>query len=73
MKNKASTRIEISQQHNSNDFMNYFNSKIDIRYKTVTIQLSATVSHQIVPYRSPEEQLHSFSTLGAEELHKPVK
>ncbi len=73
-KNKASTDVDISQQHSSNNFMNYFNSKIDtIRDKIVTMQPSATVSHQIVPHRSPEEQFHSFSTIRAEELYKLVK
>ncbi len=28
-KNKATTAVDISQQHSSNDFMNYFTSKID--------------------------------------------
>ncbi len=37
------------------------------------MQPSATVSHQIVHYRSPEEQFHSFSTIGEEELYKLVK
>ncbi len=47
--------------------MNYFTSKIEtIRDKIVTMQLSATVSHQIVHYRSPEEQFHSFSSIGNE-------
>ncbi len=51
--------------------MNYFTSKIDsIRDKIVTMQPSATVSHQIVHYRSPEEQFHLFSTIGEEELYK---
>ncbi len=68
-KNKASTGVDISQQHSSKDFMNYFTSKIDtIRYQIVTMQPSATVSHQIVHYRSPEEQFHSFSTIGEEEF-----
>ncbi len=54
--------------------MNYFTSKIDtIRDKIVTMQPSATVSHQIVHYRSHEEQFHSFSTIGEEELYKLVK
>ncbi len=48
-KNKASTGFDISQQHSSNNFINYFTSKIDtIRYQIVTMQASATVSHQIV-------------------------
>ncbi len=73
-KNKASTDVDISQQHISNDFINYFTSKIDtIRDQIVTRQPSATVSHQIVHYRSPEEQFHSFSTLGEEELYTIVK
>ncbi len=64
----------ISQQHSSNDFMNYFTSKIEtIRDEIVTMQPSATVSHQIVCYRFPEEQFHSFSTIGEEELYKLVK
>ncbi len=29
--------------------------------------------HQIVHYRSPEEQFHSFSTIGDEALYKLVK
>uniref|UniRef100_A0A8C1ZG26 Reverse transcriptase domain-containing protein n=1 Tax=Cyprinus carpio TaxID=7962 RepID=A0A8C1ZG26_CYPCA len=74
MKHKASRSVDISQQHSSNDFMNYFTSKIDtIRDKIVTMQPSATVSHQTVHYRSPEEQFHSFSTIGEEELYKLVK
>ncbi len=43
MKNKASTGVGISQEHSSNDFMNYFTSKIDtIRDKIVTMQPSAS-------------------------------
>ncbi len=56
--------------------MNYFTSKINtIRDQTVTMQPAAAVSHQItyVHYRSPEEQFHSFSTIGEEELYKLVK
>ncbi len=36
------------------------------------MQPSAILSHQIVHYRSPEEQFHSFSTKGEEELYKLV-
>ncbi len=73
-KNKTSTGVDISQQHSSNDFMNYFTSKINtIRDHIVTMQLPTAVSHQIVHYRSPEEQFHSFSTIGEEELYKLVK
>ncbi len=72
--NKLSTGVDISQQHSSNDFMNYFTSKIDtIRDQIVTILPSATVSHQIVHCKSHEEQFHSSSTIGEEELHKLVK
>ncbi len=54
--------------------MNYFTSKINtIRDQIVTMQLPAAVSHQIVHYRSPEEQFHSFSTIGKEELYKLVE
>ncbi len=68
-KNKASTGVDISQQHNSNDCMNYFTSKIDtIRDQIVTMQPSATVSHQILHCRSPEEQFHSFSTIGGRRI-----
>ncbi len=53
--------------------MNYFTSKINtIRDQTVAMQLPAAVSHQIVLYRSTEEQFHSFSTIGEEELYKLV-
>ncbi len=49
-KNKTSTGVNISQQHSSNDFMNYFTSKINtFTDQTVTMQLPAAVSHQIVP------------------------
>ncbi len=54
--------------------MNYFTSKIDTtRDQIVTIQPSATVSHQIVQYRSPEEPFNSLSTIGEEELYKLVE
>ncbi len=70
-KNKTSTSVDISQQHSSNDFLNYFTSKINtIRDQTAA---AAAVSHQILHYRSPEEQFHSFSTRGEEELYKLVK
>ncbi len=73
-KNITSAGAVITQQHSSNDFMNYFTAKIEtIRDKIVTMQLSATVSHQIVRYRSPEEQFHSFSSIGNDELYKLVK
>ncbi|KAL0147893.1 hypothetical protein M9458_056814 [Cirrhinus mrigala] len=50
---------------NSNDFMNYFTSRIDtIRDKIVTMQPSITVH-----YRSPGEQFHSFSTIGFRPYH----
>ncbi len=68
--------VDTFQQHSSNDFINYFQttSKIDtIRDQIVTMQPPATVSHQIVHYRSPEEQFHSFSTIGEEALYKLVK
>ncbi len=72
-KNKTSTGVDISQKHSSNEFINYFTSKINtFRDQTVTMQLSAAVSHQIVHYRSPDEQFHSFSTIGEEELNKRV-
>ncbi len=73
-KNITSAGADITQQHSSNDFMNYFTYKIEnIRDKIVTMQLSATVSDQIVCYRYPEEQFHSFSSIGNEELYKLVK
>ncbi len=59
---------------NSTAVINYFTSKIDtFRDKIVTMQPSATGSHKIVHYRSPEEQFHSFSTIGEEEFNKLVK
>ncbi len=70
-KNKTSKDVDISKQHSSNDFMNYFTSKINnIRDQTVTMQPPAAVSHQIVHYRSPEEQ---FQLLNSKELYKLVK
>ncbi|KAI2662341.1 Toxin RTX-I translocation ATP-binding protein [Labeo rohita] len=73
-KNKEPTDTDYAHQHSSNDFMSYFTSKIDtIRDKIVTMQPSITVSHQIVHYRSPGEQFHSFSTIGQDELYKLVK
>ncbi len=68
------TGVDISQKHSSNAFMNYFTTKINtISDQTVTMQLPAAVSHQIEHYRSPEEQFHSFYTIGEEELYKLVK
>ncbi len=49
------------------------NKNQHVRDQIVTMQPSATVSHQIVHCRSPEEQFHSFSTKGEEELYKLVK
>ncbi len=73
-KHITSAGADISKQHINNDFMNDFTSKIDtIRDQIVTMQPSAILSHQIVYYRSPEEQFHSFSTIGEEELYKLVK
>ncbi len=70
-KDKTSTGVDISKQYSSNDFMNYFTSKINsIRDQTATMQLPAAVSHQIVHYRSHEEQFHSLSSIGDEELYK---
>jgi len=44
MKKKASSP-EVSKQHSSNDFMNFFTYKIDnIRDKIITMQPSTTVS-----------------------------
>ncbi len=61
MKNKASTGVDISQQHSSNDIMNYFNSKIDtIRDTIVTMQPSATVSHPIVIDPLRNNSIHSL-------------
>ncbi len=37
------------------------------------MQPPAAVSHQIVHYRSHEDQFHSFSTIGEEEFNKLVK
>ncbi len=63
-KNITLAGADITEQHSSNDFMNYFTSKIEtIRDKIVTMQLSATVSHQKVRYRSPEEQFHTACML----------
>ncbi len=70
MKNKASAGADISKQHSSNDFMNFFTPKIDtFRDKITTMQTSATVLHQILHYRCPEEQFHSFSGIEQEELY----
>ncbi len=64
-KSITSAGADITQQHSSDDFMNYFTAKIKtIRDKIVT-------THQI--HRSPEEQFHSFSSIGNEELYKLVK
>ncbi len=53
--------------------LNYFTSKIDtIRDTILTMQPSATVLHQM-HYRSPEEQFHSLSSIGEEELYTLVK
>ncbi len=44
--------VGFNQQHSSNDFMNYFTSKINtIRDQIWSMQPSATLSHQIVQYR----------------------
>ncbi len=51
--------------------MNYFTSKINtIRDQAVTMQLQY---HIKLCLYIPEEQFHSFSTIGEEELYKLVK
>ncbi len=70
------SKIQCNMQ-NGNVFL-YLNLHLPIPYDTirdqiVTMQPSAILSHQIVYYRSPEEQFHSFSTIGEEELYKLVK
>jgi len=58
-KKKASSP-EVSKQHISNDFMNFFTYKIDnIRDKIITRKLSTTVSHQGVHCSFPEERFGS--------------
>ena len=72
MKKKASSP-EISKQHSSNDFMNFFTYKIDnIRDKIITMQPSTTVSHQAVHFSLPEEKFDSFIAIGEEEFCKLV-
>ncbi|KAI2651726.1 hypothetical protein H4Q32_014472 [Labeo rohita] len=66
-KNKEPTGTDCAHQHSSNDFMNYFISKIDtIREPSITVS-------QQMRYRPPGEQFHSFSTIGQDELYKLVK
>ncbi len=72
-KNITSAGADTTQQHSSNYIMNITYKIKPIRDKTVAMQLLATVSHQIVHYRSPEEQFSSFSSIGNEELYKLVK
>ena len=72
-RNKASTS-DVSKEHSSNDFMNFFTCKIDnIREKIITMQQSTTVSRQTVHCSVPEEKLNSFTALGKEELSKLIK
>ncbi|XDV21738.1 hypothetical protein PO909_026762 [Leuciscus waleckii] len=72
-KKKASSP-EVSKQHSSNDFMNFFTYKIDtIRDKIITMQPSTTVSHQAVHCSLPEEKFDSFVAIGEEEFTKLVK
>ncbi len=61
MKNKASTGADISPKHSSNDFMNFFTSKIDnIREKIITMQLSATVLHQCTVVTLRNNSIHAL-------------
>ena len=72
-RNKASTP-DISKQHSSNDFMNFFASKIvNIREKIITMQLSNTALHQTVHCSVPEENFHLFIAIGEEKLSKLFK
>ena len=57
---KKASNTEVSKQHSSNVFMNFFTYKIDnIRDKIITMQPSTTVSHQAVHFSLPEENLVS--------------
>ena len=72
-KKKASS-TEVSKQHSSNDFMNFFTYKIDnIRDKIITMQPPTTVLHQAVHCSLPEEKFYSFVAIGEEEFTKLVK
>jgi len=54
----------------SNDFMNYFNEKIEsIRNTIVNIQ-SSMVSYDSASIIAPQEHLHCCTTIGQEELNK---
>jgi len=70
-KKKASSS-EVSKQHSSNDFMNFFTFKIDNIRDKINNGLSTTVSHQGVHCCLPEERLGSFAAIGEDEFCKLV-
>ena len=71
-KNKSSSP-EVSKQHSSNDFINFYTYKIDyIRDKIITMQSSTTVSHQGVHCSLPKDKFYSFTAIGEEEFSKLV-
>ncbi|XP_056596745.1 uncharacterized protein LOC130415219 [Triplophysa dalaica] len=60
-------------QHNSDEFMNYFTSKIqDIREKIITMQPVVKSAEQ-TNYSTPKEKLQLFSTVDHDELSKIIR
>ncbi|XP_056593208.1 uncharacterized protein LOC130412099 isoform X1 [Triplophysa dalaica] len=72
-KNKLSSTSDSDYQHNSDEFMNYFTSKIqDIREKIITMQPVVKSAEQ-TNYSTPKEKLQLFSTVDHDELSKIIR
>ncbi len=69
--NQTSPDLNIPSQFNSNDFMNFFTDKIDNISNTIT-NVDSTASSNSASFIAPKEKLLCFTTIGQEELNKPI-
>ncbi len=69
--NQTSPDLNIPSQFNSNDFMNFFNDKIDNIRNTIT-NVDSTASSNSASFTAPKEKLLCFTTIGQEELNKLI-
>jgi len=67
---QLSPDLNIPSQFNSNDFMNFFTDKIDIR-NTIT-NVDSTASSTSASFNAHKEKLHCFTTIGQDELNKLI-
>ncbi len=68
---QMSPDLNIPSQFNSNDFMNFFDDKIDNIRNTIT-NVDSTASSTSASFIAAKEKLHCFTTIGHDELNKHI-